>query len=388
MKKSFLLWLMVIISLLTLTSCKYREEEKVEKQPKQEQTASVNAKNQSDNSNATKKTVTDKYILQESDIVQFPEVPEWKPEEIEEQIEQGQMIPQFLIDIYGKSGLDGKRLRICLPNGKNIVSLCKDNYDQYYFLGTFVNGDKAALFRNENGSITVLQEIRHSRKLLGYSYENNGNWILKAIHMDYMDDTDVKLIDYADDFTIIYYPETSEAVCIRYGKEIGQRTRIDSDLLKPASFSYEWQDGTVAYNNTLRTYSSGKLNWLTIGFMNEGRLIYPIILKNGEEVSFHLYVVAVLGEDEIAIKEASETEIDGICYEVYQGNAYVIQNVTKRDIRGAYRGTRLIVEDTEIRMQVQKVEILPDVQEEGTPFDVQEVEIPSEMQDTEAIPEA
>ena len=82
-----------------LTSCKYHEEEKVEKQPQQEQTASVYASNESDNSNETKKTVIDQYILQESDIAQFPEVPEWNPEEIEEQIGQGQMVPQFLIDI-------------------------------------------------------------------------------------------------------------------------------------------------------------------------------------------------------------------------------------------------------------------------------------------------
>lgn len=379
MKKSFLLWLIAIISLLMLTSCKYHEEEKVEKQPQQEQTASVYASNESDNSNETKKTVIDQYILQESDIAQFPEVPEWNPEEIEEQIGQGQMVPQFLIDIYEKSGLDGKRMKICLPNGNNIVSLCIDNYGQYYFLDTFVDGDKAALYKNENESITVLQKTINSRKLLGYSYENNGDWIMKVIHMDYMDDADVKLIDYADDFTIIYYPETSEAVCIRYGTEIGPRTKINPNLLKLGSWSYESKDGAMSYNNSLIGYTYGASNWLTIGFISEGRLIYPIILKNGEEVSFHLYVATVLGENidevwKIAIKEAGQTEIDEIVYGVYQGNAYVIQNATKREVRNAYRGARLIVEDTEIHLKVQEVEISLDMQETETLPEVQEEE--------------
>lgn len=382
MKKSFLLWLIAIISLLTLTSCKYHEEERVEKQPQQEQTASVDASNESDNSNETKKTVINKYILQESDIAQFPEVPEWKPEEIEEQIGQGQMVPQFLIDIYEKSGLDGKRMKICLPNGENIVSLCIDNYGQYYFLGTFINGDNAALYKNENKSITVLQKNRNSRKLLGYSYENNGDWIMKVIHMDYMDDADAKLIDYADDFTIIYYPETSEAVCIRYGTEIGPRTKVDPNLLNVSSWSYESKDGAMSYNNSLMGYTYGASNWLTIGFISEGRLIYPIILKNGEEVSFHLYVAAVLGENidevwKIAIKEAGQTEIDEIVYGVYQGNAYIIQNATKREVRNAR--ARLIVEDTEIHLQVQEVEIS---------LGMQETETLPEVQEEETLPEA
>lgn len=390
MKKSFLLWLIAIISLLILTSCKYYKEEKVEKQPQQEQTASVDVSNKSDNSNETKKTVIDKYILQESDIAQFPEVPEWKPEEMEEQIGLGRMVPQFLIDIYEKSGLDGKRMEICLPNGKNIISLCLDNHDQYYFSYS-VDGAKIALFKNENRSITVLKEIRGSRKLLGYGYLNNGTFIRKCIHMDYIDNADVKLIDYADDFTIIYYPETSEAVCIRYGKEIGPRTKIDPNLLIPCSFSNEMEDGTVGYNNSLPVNTYGKLRWLTIGFINEGRLIYPIILKNGEEVSFHLYVATVFDGDvdeigKISIKEAGNIEIDGIRYGVYQGNAYIIQNVTKQE-RSSARGTRLIVEDTEIHLQVQEVKSLPDSQETETPLDVQEVETLPEIQDTETIPE-
>lgn len=366
MKKSFLLWLIAIVTLLTMTSCMYQTEVKAEELSKQEQISSVSVSNKSDNSN---ETIINKYILQKSDIAQFPKIPEWKPEDMEEQIGTGQMIPQFLIDIYEKRGLDGRRMRIYLPNGKNIVSLCRDNDGQYYFLGNFVDGGKAALFKNENESITVLQKIIHSRKLLGYSYENNGDYRNEIVHMDYMDDADAKLIDYADDFTIIYYPETSEAVCIRYGKEIGPRTRIDSVLLRSASVSYEKKDGTVGYNNSLVGYTYGKSNWLTIGFMNEGRLIYPIILKNEEGVSFHLYIAAVLGEDideiwKIAIKEAEKTEIDGIDYGVYQGKVYTIQNVMKREVSGGCRGARLIVEDTEIHLKVEKAESSLEVKEE------------------------
>lgn len=63
---------------------------------------------------------------------------------------------------------------------------------------------------------------------------------------------------------------------------------------------------------------------------------------------------------------------------MYQGKSYIIQNVTKQEARNS-RGTRLIVEDTEIHSQVQ---------EEETHRGIQEVEIPSEMQDTETTPEA
>lgn len=380
MKKSFLLWLIAIVTLLTLTSCMHQTEEKAEEQPKQEQTTFVDSSNKSDNSNETKKTVVNKYVLQESDIAKFPKAPEWNPEEIEEQLGQGYMVPQFLIDIYEDSGLNGSKMKICLPNGERIVNLCIDNYGQYYFLGTFADGDKAALYKNENESITVLQKIRDSRKLLGYSYENNGKWIMKGIHMDYIDDGEAKLIDYADDFTIIYYPEASEAVCIRYGIEIGPRTNIEPNLLKLSSWSYERKDGAMSYNNSLIGYTYSASNWLTIGFISEGRLIYPIILRNGEEVSFHLYVATVLGENidevwKIAIEEAWQTEIDEIIYGVYQGNAYVIQNATKREFRNAYSGARLIVEDTEIHLQVQEVETLLDVQETETLPDMQEEEI-------------
>lgn len=334
MKNSFLLWLIAIISILTLTSCKYQAEEKVEKQPRQEQTVSAD---KSDTSNETKKS-TKSYVLQAADIAQFPAVPDWQPEEMEEQIGRGYMIPQFLIDAYEKSGLNGKRMSICLPNGKNIAKLYINDQKQYLYVGN------AALFKNENDSITVLQESLRSRKLIGYKYYNNGNWNLEVIHIDYKDEADGKLIDYTDDFTIIYYPVTNETVCIRYGKEIGPRTKIDTNLLMPGSFSYEYQDGAMRYNDGFYK--------LTIGFINEGRLIYPIILKNGEEISFHLYVASVLDEN---VQEDGKTEIDGINYGIYEGKAYVIQNVTKR--QSTVVGNRLIVEDNGIHLQVQEVEI-------------------------------
>lgn len=345
MKKRSLLWLIAIISLLILTSCEHRSEEKVEEQPKQEQTIFADKNN---TSNAPQKKVIKSYVLSEADIAQFPEVPDWHPEEMEEQMECGYMIPQFLIKAYEKSGLNGEAMAICLPNGKNIAKLCMDGEGQYFFLGTFADAGYAMLLKNENDSITILQQSRLCRKLIGYSYYNNGDWNLKAIHMDYQDEAEGKLIDYADDFSIIYYPDTNEMVCIRFGEEIGPRTKIDSNLLQPGSFSYEYKDGVMRYNDGF--------NKLAIGFINEGRLIYPIILKNGEEVSFHLYVADVLDEN---VKEAGKTEIDNINYGIYEGKVYVIQNVSER--QSTLVGNRLIVEDTEIHLQVQEVEIPPDM---------------------------
>lgn len=358
MKKSFLLWLIVIISLLTLTSCKHQTEENTEKQPSQSQ---ITFEEKSDNSDETETAVKNSYVLQSSDIAQFPGVPDWRPEEMEEQIGRGYIVPQFLIEVYEKSGLDGESMTIQLPNGKRIAKLCVDNYGQYYFLGTFVG--KAALFKNDNESITVLQEATSDRKFIGYSYYNDGNWNLKVIHMDYMDGAEGKLVDYAGDFSIIYYPETNEVVCIRYGEEIGPRTKIDSNLLRPGSFSYEWKDGTTRYNDGF--------NKLKIGFINEGRLIYPIILKNGEEISFHLYGVAVFDEN---VEETGKIEVDGIQYGIYQGKAYTIQNATKRE--SVLRCNRLIVEDTEIHLQVKEIEETLSVQETEETSQVQETEIP------------
>lgn len=353
MKKSFLLCFISITILLTLTSCSLQEEETVEEQFSQSQTASST---ESYNDNATKTTITGNYVLQTSDIAQFSEVPDWTPENMEEQLERGYTVPQFLIDAYEKSGLNGKSMTIHLPNGKRIAKLCVDNYGQYYFLGSFSAG-YAALYQNANKSITVLQRALYDRKLVGYSYYNNGNWNLRVIHIDYMDGADCKLVDYADDFSIVYYPETNEVVCIKYGKELGPRTKIDSNLLLPGSFSYEWKDGTMRYNDGF--------NKLTIGFMNEGKLIYPIILKNGEEVSFHLYVATVFDED---IEEAGKTEINKIPYGIYQGNAYVIQNVMKFDNR-SIRGSKLIVEDTEIHLQVQEIKETLQLQETEIPIE-------------------
>lgn len=328
MKKSFLLLLTIIISSMILMSCNHKKEGQVEDQLKQ-----ITLVEKSNNNNESKKTSKERYVLQASDISQFPEISDWQPE----QIKQGYTIPQFLIDIYKKNGIDGKGMTINLPNGKNIATLCIDKNGQYIFRGN------AVLFKNDNESITVLKEAINGRKFVGCAYDNDGNYNLKIIHMDYIDNSEAKLIDYADDFTIIYFPETSEVACIRYGEEIGPRTKIDANLLQPGSFSYEYKDGTMRYNDGF--------NKLTIGFINEGRLIYPIILKNGEEVSFHLYVAAVFDEN---VEEDKNTEINDIRYGIYKGKAYAIQNVVKQ--QHSIRGTKLIVEDTNIQLQVQEIE--------------------------------
>jgi len=354
MKKIFLLWLIAVISLLTLTACNYQTEQKEEEQLQQEQTTSTV---ESNNSSENEKVAKGSYVLQADDIAQFPEVPDWKPEEIEEQLEKGYMVPQFLISAYEESGLNGKGMTIQLPSGKQIAKLYVNNNGEYFFDGSYLNGEKAALYRNNNESITILQKIRNSRKLLGYNYENNGNWRGAGVHLDYLDKTEAKLVDYGDDFTIIYYPETNEMVCVRYGEELGPRTKIDPSLLQPGSFSYEWQDGAMRYNNGFK--------FLTIGFSNEGRLIYPIILKNGEEVSFHLYIATVLDEN---TEEASKTEIDGIQYGIYQGKAYTVQNAIKRE-NSDPRGYRLVVEDTEIHLQVKEIEESLPIQETEVPIE-------------------
>lgn len=337
MKKSFLLLAIVIIGLVTFIFCRKRANENTVEQSNPNKTVVVD---KSDKNNEVEPVVKSGYILQASDIEQFSKVPIWQPEKIEEQIGSGREIPQFLIDAYESGEFNGKSMTIHLPNGKRIATLCLTKDGEYIF------SQNALLFKNENQSITVFYEVMHSRKLVGYSYDNDGDWRLSVIHMDYIDGAEGKLVDYADDFSIIYYPETNEMVCIRYGKEIGPRTKVDDNLLLPGSFSYEWENGTMNYNNGFKK--------LTIGFISEGKLIYPIILKNGEEVSFHLYSAAVFSED---IEEEGNTEINEIQYGIYGGKAYVIQNAIER--KKNFRTNILVVEDSDIHLQVSEIEKTP-----------------------------
>ncbi len=107
------------------------------------------------------------------------------------------------------------------------------------------------------------------------------------------------------DFDLMYLPNSSEFVCMRDGKEIGIRVCESKDIV--GSFLKHLYS---EYNTT--------------GYLHNNSLIYPLFIKEGDSISFHLYTVTTFKTQPILTWNdyINSIRYDDIDYEIYDGKVY------------------------------------------------------------------
>lgn len=118
------------------------------------------------------------------------------------------------------------------------------------------------------------------------------------------------------EFTVLFYPDTNEFLCVKDSKAIGSRTKVDNVDLEGLNLQ-----GSIDY---------GILNKLNT-------LVYPIIVKNNQGTSFELLHVADVSNLATSGSMPIWVKINEICYPVSDGNTiYYVDNATVANYEFSY----------------------------------------------------
>ncbi len=121
--------------------------------------------------------------------------------------------------------------------------------------------------------------------------------------------------NFFEGFSICYDQETSEAVCVRFDEEIGERIKISSKDIE------EFLDREEAIESH---------PFLSIGYINNNNeLVYPTIIEDESGIRFELLKKSLKSLDEQLIYFSSAI-INNINFKAYNNNVYIIDDVKRR----------------------------------------------------------
>lgn len=244
---------------------------------------------------------------------ELPDVPDWNSEEAYNMYLEGYKPSNEVLEFYKQKErndeLMGGYLNIYYE-GTEV------NYMPTWQEGMYAN----AMFKKDESIITIHQSDR--KLMIGYPKGEPYEEIeLDKLPKEYMLLTTVSIYEGSPDtnlnegFSICYDLENSEAVCIRFGKEIGKRVKIP----------YKDIQEFMNREEEIESYPS-----LSIGYINsKNELVYPTIVEDSTGIRFELLKKALKEQKNSKIYFSSAIVSD-INFKVYNNNAYIIDNVKRR----------------------------------------------------------